>query len=142
VRARDRVGNWSNWVAGPTVVGRVLQETSSSALWSSGWTTISSSALSGGAAKTTDLPTATVKLRATATSLAIVGRKGPGRGLARIYVDGAFVATIDLEAAALGARQVLFARSWSSQAIRTIELRNLGTLSRPMVEADAFLWVR
>src|SRR5829696_3477446 len=112
VRARDRVGNWSGWVAGPTIRGSAIQETSTSTHWSSGWTTISSSAFSGGKARVATAAGANVRITTTARSLAWVTRRGPGRGLAQVYVDGVLAATIDLRADALAPRAVVFSKTW------------------------------
>jgi hypothetical protein len=142
VRARDRVGNWSAWVAGPTVSARVIQESSTSVRWSSGWTSVSSSQFSGGGARAASRTSAWSRLVTTARSVAWVTRFGPGRGLAQVYVDGKLVTTVDLGGATLSSRRVAFSRSWTGSATRTIEIRVLGTVGRPLVEVDAFLVVR
>ena len=142
VRARDVLGNWSSWAYGAGVRASMLQEGTSNATWSSGWTRVADAALSGGAGKTTDVAGASVRLSVTARSIAIVGRSGPGRGLAGVFVDGAYAATVDFTAPELRRSRAVFLTSWSKSGPHTVELRNLGTLSRPLIELDSFLIVR
>jgi hypothetical protein len=142
VRARDRVGNWSDWVAGPTLRARVLQEGSTAAHWSAGWSRVTGTPLSGGAARVSTTAGSTVRLTTTARGISWVARRGPGRGLAEVVVDGVRVGTVDLGAPALTGRQVVFARSWGSASTHSVVIRNLATDGRPLVEVDAFLVVR
>lgn len=142
VRARDRVGNWSAWAYGPTIRAGVRQESSTTLRWSGTWTTVRESSLSGGAAKATTTSAATARVTTTARSIAWVSRKGPGRGLAQVWVDGVLAATVDLGAPALGGKTVVFTRSWASSATHTVRITPLGTTGRPLVEVDALLVVR
>jgi hypothetical protein len=142
VRARDRVGNWSAWVAGPTIKARTIQETSTSVTWSAGWNTVSSDALAGGSARTSSTAGAKARITTTARSIAWVARPGPGRGLAQVYVDGALISTVDLEAATLGSPRVVFSKSWGSTGTHSVVIKVLGTSARPAVELDAFLVIR
>ncbi len=67
---------------------------------------------------------------------------GPARGLARVYVDGALVGTVDLNAASDGYRKVVIAKSWSVSGTHTIRIASLGTAGHPRVDLDAFIVVR
>ena len=58
--------------------------------------TATSSSASNGKLHTTTRAGASVEFRTSARAIAIVGRKGPGRGQAKVYVDGVLVQTIDL----------------------------------------------
>jgi hypothetical protein len=142
VRARDRVGNWSDWVPGPTLRARVLQETTSAARWSTGWSRTTGAAFSGGAARASTTAGSSVRLATMARAIAIVARRGPGMGSAEVFLDGVRVTTIDLAAPALGPRQVVFTKTWSATAAHTVTVRNLGTDGRPLIEVDAFLVLR
>jgi hypothetical protein len=142
VRARDRVGNWSAWVAGPTISARAVQDSSTSVTYSTGWKKVTSDAFSGGSARTSRTAGAKARISTSARSIAWVARRGPDGGLAQIRVDGQLVATVDLYAPTLGTRGVVFARNWSSRATHTVEIRVLGTAGRPSVVLDAFLVIR
>ena len=103
---------------------------------------MSGSSYSGGKAKETQTTNARGRISTTARSIAWVGRKGPGRGLAEVWVDGKLAATIDLGATTVGPRSVLYAKSWSSAGSHTVLVKALGTSGRPLVEVDAFLVVK
>ena len=74
----------------------------------------------------------------TDRAVAWVTTFGPTRGLARVYVDGVLVATIDCVAPGMIGRRVAFAKSWSSSASHTIRIVVVGTPNRPRVDLDAF----
>jgi hypothetical protein len=63
---------------------------------------------------------------------------GPNRGLARVYIDGVLVATVDCVASALVGRRIVFAKSWSSSGTHTIRIVVVGTPNRPRIDIDAF----
>ena len=142
VRARDRVGNWSQWKVGPPVHAVATQDSSSKIMWTGAWTKITGAALSGGTARSTTSPTAAARISAYSRSLAWVSRRGPGRGLAQVWVDGVLAATVDLGAPTLGGKTTVFTKSWSTSATHTLRIVPLGTAGRPLVEVDAFLIVR
>jgi hypothetical protein len=140
VRARDRTGNWSGWVVGAKVKPALFQETYAGITYSGTWTTEAGSAWSGGAARTTDGPSASATFRFNGRAVSWAARTGPGRGFAEVRVDGVLMATIDLEAATEGARQAVYARSWTSIGIHTISVKVLGTVDRPRGDVDGF-WI-
>jgi len=83
----------------PTIVGTRIEETSSSAAFTSGWTQgDATKAWSAGAAvvsSTPAVPGARVTFTFTGTSVNWIGSCGPQNGIARVYLDGAFQATVD-----------------------------------------------
>jgi hypothetical protein len=85
---------------------------------------------------------ATATLQFTGRSVAWITTRAPGRGRARVIVDGTAVATIDLYSGIARHRQVVFAQSWSSQAVHTVRIQVLGQPSgRPRVDLDALVVV-
>ena len=60
VRARDFAGNVGAWVTGATLSGSLVQQTSSSIRFSTGWTTLSNTSYSGGTAKARSIAGAAV----------------------------------------------------------------------------------
>jgi hypothetical protein len=78
----------------------------------------------------------------TARNISWVSRRGPGRGLAQVWVDGTLAATVNLGAQESGGRTVVFSRTWASSGKHTLRIVSLGTVGRPLVEVDAFLVVR
>jgi hypothetical protein len=75
-------------------------------------------------------------------AMAIVGRRGPTSGKAKVYVDGVLVSTIDLYRSTSQSRVVLFSRAWSTVATHTVRVVVLGTAGRPRVDIDGFAIVR
>ena len=140
VRARDRTGNWSAWVAGAKVKAAIFQESYAGMTYSGTWTTSTGTAWSGNATKTSVVPGSTATFRFNGRSIAWASRTGPDRGLAQVRVDGVLVATLDLNAAVERPRRIVYAKTWSSLAIHTISVRILGTVDRPRGDVDAF-WI-
>ncbi len=73
------------------------------------------------------------------SAVAIIGPLGPGRGKARVFVDGRFVATINAYASKVASKQVLFARTWRDGGSHTVMLEVVGTSGHPRITVDAFL---
>ncbi|HLX35568.1 MAG TPA: N-acetylmuramoyl-L-alanine amidase [Candidatus Limnocylindrales bacterium] len=137
VRAHDRAGNVSPWVPGATVRPTLLQQTSTSLRWSGVWVSTISSVWSGGSDRYSSATGASVSLTTSARAFAFVTARGPGRGQARIYVDGVLRATVDLSATTVQYRFVAWATGWSSVATHTIRIVVVGTAGHPRVDVDA-----
>ena len=141
VRAQDQNGRWSGIGAGAAFRVTALQENSSSILYSSGWLTGAHSAFYGGQVRYSTTAGAKATLTFTGRSVGWVATRDFNRGRAKVYVDGVLLANIDLGAASLQARQVVFAKTWSAVGQHKIEVRVEGTAGRPRVEVDAFIVV-
>jgi hypothetical protein len=85
---------------------------------------------------------ATATLTFRARSVSWIATRGPKFGRARVYIDGALAATVDLYASASQKRRVVFSASWPSPARHTIEIQVRGTSGRPRVVVDAVVFVR
>jgi len=137
VRARDRAGNVGSWVAGPTIRTSLLQETSSAITWTGSWATGAGTAYSGGTVRSAAVAGASATYAFTGRSVAWVTNLCVTCGVARVYVDGALVATIDLHAAGPTFRRVVFSRTWSSSGSHTIRIVVAGTVGHARVDLDA-----
>ena len=71
--------------------------------------------------------------------VALVMAKGPTRGKAAIYFDGAYQTTVDTYAAANTNRVVMWDKGLAGSANHTIKVVNLATAGRPRIDIDAFL---
>lgn len=142
VRAIDRAGNKSGWHVGPTLSPTLVQQTSTSVAWAGSWGTTSSSAYSGGSARASSAAGASATYAFSGRSIALLMSRGPARGQAKIYVDGTYIATVDLVAASNVYQQVVFSRTFSSWGSHTIKIVAVGTATRPTVVLDAFEVVR
>ncbi|MFL5680212.1 MAG: hypothetical protein ACJ77B_06390 [Chloroflexota bacterium] len=142
VRGRDTAANWSGWKYGPTLRAATFQETYKYIQWTGAWTTASGSEWLGGTARSTTTPTGTSTFKFNGRSIAWIARTGPGQGLVRVFVDDALAGTVDLRSPTLGTRGVQFAKTWTTTALHSIRIENLGTNGSPGVDVDAFLLIR
>jgi hypothetical protein len=136
VRAFDRAGNVSAWVAGPKFRPRLLQQ--SQATLSADWSGVTDAALSGGSAASSHATAATASLSFYGRAISWIGSVGPGAGLAQVYVDGTLTETVDLHAATAGAKRILFSHAWGTLGSHSLRIVVLGTYGRPEVIVDAF----
>ena len=141
VRARDAAGNWSQWAESETLSPTLTQETSSALVKRGRWTSFTKSYLSGGSAIYSSREGDRVVRPFTGQGIAWIGSESENRGRASVYIDGVFVATVDLGRSSTLHRSVLFTRTWASARERTLKIRVLGTKGRPRVDVDAFLIV-
>jgi hypothetical protein len=93
---------------------------------------------SGGATRWSSSAGARVKFSFAGRAVAWVTSTGQGHGRVRVYVDGAYRTTVDLEdCCATYWKQVLFSASWANKGEHTIVLRS--TLAGHRVDVDAFV---
>ena len=71
--------------------------------------------------------------------VALIMAKGPGRGKAAIYFDGAYVKTVDTYAKVNTNRVVMWDKGLPGTANHTIKVVNLATSGRPRIDVDAYL---
>jgi N-acetylmuramoyl-L-alanine amidase len=138
VRARDRAGNVGSWSASVVVKASLLQQGTSAATYHGRWTTSIGSAYSGGSERYTTTAGASASVSASARGLAFVTTRGPGRGQARVYVDGVLKATVDLNAASTQYRYVAYVATWSFVGTHRLTIVVVGTAGHPRVDVDAF----
>ena len=148
VTAYDAYGN-AKWIEGAGGIANVIQENGASAsdgsgprpsmfTYSGSWTTSTCNCASGGRQVTTKQLGASVTFTATG-KIALVMAKGPARGQADIFVDGARVATVDTRAAANTNRIVVWTRNLGV-GNHTVQVRNLATTGRPRIDFDAVVF--
>ena len=102
-------------------------DSSSAITWRGTWALASSTEWWGGTARYARAAGKRATLSFTGRSVAWVAAKGPDRGRARVYIGGTLVQTIDLHASTLSPATIVFRRSWSSSASRTIRVEVVGT---------------
>ena len=139
VRAVDRAGNLSAWATAAAFRLGAVQETSTAVLRKGHWTASFAPAYYGGRVMSSQVAAASARITLTGQQVAWVSTVGPTRGQARVYVDGAYVRTVDLRSASIAARRIVYVRAWTSPGVHTLEIRIVGTAGRPRVDVDAFL---
>jgi subtilisin family serine protease len=137
VRATDEAGNVG---LSEPLVTRVVRHDSTSRLieWSGSWRTRSSADAAGRSLRTSNAPGAEAELAFTGRAVALVAPTGPRDGRARVLIDGAAVATLDLHSSTRHARRIVFASAALTPGPHRITIRVL----RGRVELDALLLLR
>ena len=142
VRAKDAPGNVGEWAAAAPVEVAVVQESSAAVRRSAGWTGYATSYALGGKGAFSTRAGAWMRHTFTGQAIALVGPRGPTRGRAEVWLDGALVTTVNAYAKTSGSRWLLSATAVDPAANHTIEVRVLGTAGRPRFDVDAFLVLR
>ena len=138
--ARDGAGNLGPGATGPTVTAAMLQDGTSIAKYSGKWSSVLLSSASNGKLHRSSTGGAAVVFTTSARAIAIVGRRGPLNGRAKVYVDGVYRTTIDLRKSSSQYKVVVFNASWTSTATHSVKLVVIGGTGR--VEVDAFAFLR
>jgi hypothetical protein len=78
----------------------------------------------------------------TGRQVAWIASRGPNRGRAKVFVDGALAATVDLHAGSMRHRQVAFVARWEDAGPHSIVVKVISkgsASSGSRVDADAFI---
>jgi hypothetical protein len=112
------------------------QDTNGAIKWSGYWSTAQYYAYAGDSVRyaTTRGASATLSFRGSAVTW--IGPVGPTRGLARVYIDGQYLRTVDLRSSGFIARRAVFTTSWSKAGEHTLRIVVMGTSGRPYVAID------
>lgn len=126
VRAIDRAGNASPWVdSRPTAVS-ALRDRSPALRYEGAWRTVSGGTLAGGTERVSLQSGARASVAIRARGVAWVATVGPGRGRARVFVDGVLAATVDLHSPGSVTRRVVWTARWPSIGDHRIAIRLTG----------------
>lgn len=137
LRAVDQAGNVGAWRTIGSSTGAIVAD--SAATTTGTWTSVASAGATGGTLRHTSHGTATASYTFSGRAVGWLAQPGPAFGIVHVYVDGAFVGTVDLLAGSVQARQVVFSRTWAVNGTHTIRLVNAGTPGRPAMNVDGFL---
>jgi bacillopeptidase F len=141
LRAEDRAGNASPWMLGDVFSLRDPQG-SPPISFSGRWATHSSSQYYDGSTRYASAQGRSAALAFTGRQIALVSTRGPNRGRAKIFVDGALVETVDLYAPTFQSRRVVFTELWGSADPHTIAVKVItrnASSSGSRVDLDAFV---
>jgi hypothetical protein len=143
VRAKDAVGNLSDWTYGPKFVIKPFQETDSAIAYTGTWTQQTASSAYGGGVKYATGAGDKATFTFTGREVAWLAARGPDRGRAEVWLDGAKVADVDLfrKSNAQWRRMVFATGSLDPTATHTLEVIVSGTTGRPRVDVDAFFTI-
>ncbi len=140
VRGVDAADNQSGWEYSAVSHLKVVQDGNSRVDYTGFW----KRKVDVDAAGDTVRKTGTKDKRATLSfygrAVAWVAPTGAAYGKAKVYIDGRYEATVDLNGAD-GDRIQVFKKNWSKNGGHTISIKVLGTAGHPRVEVDAFLYL-
>jgi hypothetical protein len=142
VRAVDRAGNKGAWTSGSTLSLHLTQQSSSAVRYSSTWSSASSRSYSGGSVRYARTAGRAVSYTFTGRSIGFVTAKSASRGKVKVYVNGVYQTTVDTYRSSSQYRAIVWQKTWSTSATRTIKLVVCGTSGRPRVDLDAFAVVK
>ena len=141
LRAHDGVGNVGAWSSSSVRVN-LLQEGATSVAYQGKFKLASLSGASGGHVRQTGAAGSAAMLNFSGVGAAFVTTLGPSRGIVAIWLDGAFMTTLDLYSPTLKTKRVVWAVA-TGAGTHTLEIRPTGTRnaasSSNRVDIDAFL---
>jgi hypothetical protein len=142
VRAVDNYGNKGYWDIGPTLRPRILEDGSTSIAYTGDWAAMADASARGGTLREASAATSKAVFAFTGRDVAWLAERGPGHGVAKVYVDGALAATVDLNAAADSPARAVFRKHWAAKTGHTVRIVVQGTAGRPVVSVDGFAVLR
>jgi hypothetical protein len=135
VRAVDTKGTVGSWVTSSSFGASAVSDGSSAIHWSGAWSYVSYTAYLGRRVHSTSARGATATITFRGSAFAWGGPVGPTRGKARIYLDGRYLATVDMYRSRFAARDLVIARN-IGDGTHTLKIQTLGTPGRPTVAID------
>jgi hypothetical protein len=138
VRATDKAGNVGAWDEGPTFKAKTWSEGSGAVDYHGSWTPAAESTALGGALTASEIAGSTAILTFKGRDIGWIAPMGPAMGLAKVYVDGSYVSTIDLYAASPTGARIVYRRHWGSVGTHKLKVLVVGTAGHPAVAIDAF----
>jgi hypothetical protein len=122
VRAHDEAGSASAWSsAAPTWLGGV-QESAPEVELSAGWHEATDTEAFGGSKATTSEASQTASYQFHGHEIAWIAERGPDRGSAAVYVNDAYLATVNLHASRIRPPRVVFRAELSDNGPHTIRI--------------------
>jgi hypothetical protein len=141
LRARDEAGNWSPWVESGVFRPLLSQTTNGTFGFGGRWNRVVRSWFSGGSTMYATRAGAAIAKAFHGRAVALVASRGPDRGWAQVYVDGAKAGSINLHASTITHRVVVFSARWASPGAHSIRIVVAGSPRHPRVDADALVIV-
>jgi hypothetical protein len=127
VATRDAAGNLSTFRTGVRFTPVSVSDSSAAIKYGKKWYVFSSPSYMGGVAHASSVFGASATYTFTGKQIGWLSRTGPTQGTARVYVNGTLVASVNLATATEKYKQLVFSRSWSTSATRTIRIAVSGT---------------
>lgn len=142
VRAIDKYGNVGYWDVGPSFRPRLVEDGAAPVVYTGDWTAVTDATARGGTLREASAAASQARFAFAGRDVAWLAERGPGHGIARVYVDGALAATVDLNTTLDAPARVVFRRHWGTKSDHTVRIVAQGTVGRPVVSLDGFAVLR
>ena len=139
VRAVDAGGNWSPWVLGGNPWLTPVDDRKASIARSGSWTGITRTSAYASTLLGSTQNGASLSFTFTGHAIALVGPRSLAHGRARIYVDGAYVTTLNMHTRTSTSRLVAFTRAFPGGGQHRIKVVVIGTRPVLVFRLDAFV---
>jgi Bacterial Ig domain len=140
VRATDGLGNVSAWKQGPRFGVKAWQTPAFT--YKKHWTIVEATSSTGTGFRYSTVKGAKATISGEGRSFAWVAPKNAKSGKAKVYVDGHYVATINLHASTSVARRVVWSITFASVGEHRVTIVNQGTHGHSRVSLDALVVLR
>jgi VCBS repeat-containing protein len=145
VEAQDLAGNTTIFTSSAIAVG-LSQERAGAVTYSGSFTRARLSGASGGYVKHSAIKGRSATFRATGRTFAWVSTRARARGIAKVYVDGRRVATIDLYASSTKPGRIVWTRTFATSGAHAIRIVVTGSkraaATSRRIDIDAFVVLR
>jgi hypothetical protein len=143
VRATDRAGNVGAWAEAASIPVLLRQNETTAIDYGGTWRLVTGSGYSGGSVRSASAAGASARYSFTGRSVALVLSRRPDGGKVKVYVDGAYVTTVNTAATSATYRQLAFVRTWAVTGTHSIRLVVVGgTAGHARVDLDAIAVLR
>lgn len=113
-----------------------ISDKSASLVYTGSWKSASYWRYAGGAATYATAAGASVSLTFTGTGVTWYGPVGPTRGQAKVFIDGAYMATVNLYSGTFTAHKAVYSKTGMTADRHTIVIQVVGTAGHPYVAID------
>lgn len=140
VKAIDADGNASGWKSSAINELHAVSDGSSRVGYRGTWSSVAVAGASGGKVHRSTDKAATAKLSFFGRAVSWVAPNGLTYGQAKVYIDGKYDVTINLNGGSASHLQV-YKKTFSKNAGHTITVKVVATSGHPRVDVDAFLYL-
>ena len=142
VYAVDHAGNRSSYRLSVSFKASNYSEANSAIRYRGTWSTASSTAYLNGKAKYSKTAGASATFTVTGNRIGWLSYRSPSSGTARVYINGTLVGTVNLFSSTYQTKALVFSKSYSSVATRTVKIVVSGTAGHPRVTLDSMFAFR
>jgi len=119
-----------------------VSESSAAMHFTGTWALSNSAVYVGGKAKVSSRANSTATVSFRGNRVGWYARMGPAYGSAKVYIDGHFVKTVNMNAAVIADRKLVFTKAWSTIGNHSIRIVVSGTSGHPKVVVDQIFYLR